>query len=136
MIVSKNFLNLLLGVYLIALAIVIAFQFSVEFVYETAPITSLQVWFILDWFSLVGFVICVLANFLYMRSCNGDDDLTWAKLVSNIAFYVSVGLALAFIHNFVGNLAGGKDDLLFWKFINVVQVPLFAATGYRLAIKT
>ena len=133
---SRNFLNLLLGVYLIALAIIIAIQFSVEFVYESAPITSLQVWFVLDWFSLVGFAICVPTNYLYMRSCNGSDTITWTKLASNIAFYVSVGLALAFIHNFVGNLAGGKDDLLFWKFINVVQIPLFAATGYRLSLKT
>lgn len=132
---SKNFLNLLLGVYLIALAIVIAIQFSVEFAYESAPITPLQVWFVLDWFSLVGFVICVPVNYLYLRSCNGNVDVTWTKLASSIAFYVSVGLALAFIHNFVGNLAGGKDDLLFWKFINVVQIPLFAATGYRLALK-
>lgn len=134
--VSRNFLNLLFGVYLIALAIIIAIQFSVEFVYESAPITSLQVWFVLDWFSLIGFAICVPANYLYMRSSNGNDAITWTKFASNIAFYVSVGLALAFIHNFVGNLAGGKDDLLFWKFINVVQIPLFAATGYRLSLKT
>lgn len=133
---SRNFLNLFFGVYLIALAIIIAIQFSVEFVYESAPITSLQVWFVLDWFSLVGFAICVPTNYLYMRSCNGSDTITWTKLASNIAFYVSVGLALAFVHNFVGNLAGGKDDLLFWKFINVVQIPLFAATGYRLSLKT
>lgn len=134
---SRNIPNLLFGGYLIALAFVTAIQFSLEFIYETAPITSLQVWFVLDWFSLVGYVICIPANFLYLlRSCNGNDDVTWAKLASNIAFYVSVGLALAFIHNFVGNLAGGKDDLLFWKFVNVVQIPLFAATGYRLALKS
>lgn len=129
---SRNIAIRVLGVYLVALAIVIAIQFSVELLYESAPITSLQVWFVLDWFSLTGFVICVAMNLLYMRSCRGGDSGTWEKLASSIAFYISIALAMAFLHNFVGNLAGGKDDLLFWKFINVVQIPLFAATGFRL----
>ncbi|MYC24571.1 MAG: hypothetical protein F4X56_01465 [Gammaproteobacteria bacterium] len=131
----RNILNKILGVYLIALAVVIAIQFAVELTYESAQISSLQVWFVLDWFSLVGFVTCVSMNFLYMRASNDSDSVTWNKLASSIAFYISVGLAMAFLHNFVGTLVGGKDDLLFWKFINVVQVPLFAATGFRLASK-
>lgn len=132
----SHLFNRILGVYLVALAVVIAVQFSVELTYVSAPVTSLQVWFVLDWFSLVGFVICVATNFLYMRAYNKDSENdTWKKLASSTAFYISVGLALAFIHNFVGNLAGGKDDLLFWKFINVVQIPLFAATGFRLSNK-
>ncbi len=132
---SRNLFNRILGAYLIALAVVIAIQFTVELTYESAQITSLQVWFVLDWFSLVGFVICVVVNFLYMRSNNDVDSITWDKLASSIAFYVSVGLTMAFLHNFVGTLVGGKDDLLFWKFINVVQMPLFAATGFRLSSK-
>ena len=132
---SRNLLNRIIGSYLIALAVVIAIQFSVELAYESAQISSLQVWLVLDWFSLVGFVICVAVNFLYMRSNNDIDPITWDKLASSIAFYVSVGLTMAFVHNFVGTLVGGKDDLLFWKFINVVQIPLFAATGFRLSSK-
>ena len=132
---SRNLFNRIFGAYLIALAVVIAIQFTVELTYESAQITSLQVWFVLDWFSLVGFVICVVVNFLYMRSNNDVDSITWDKLASSIAFYVSVGLTMAFLHNFVGTLVGGKDDLLFWKFINVVQIPLFAATGFRLSSK-
>lgn len=132
---SLNLLNRIFSAYLIALAVVIAIQFTVELTYESAQITSIQVWFVLDWFSLVGFVICVAGNFLYMRSSNDGDSITWDKLASSIAFYVSVGLTMAFLHNFVGTLVGGKDDLLFWKFINVVQIPLFAATGFRLSNK-
>lgn len=129
---SRHLFPRILGIYLVALAVVIAIQFTVELAYESAPITSLQVWLVLDWFSLVGFVICVAMNFLYLRSSDNTDTVTCEKLTSSVAFYISVGLALAFAHNFVGTLVGGKDDLLFWKFINVVQIPLFAATGFRL----
>ncbi|MYD46614.1 MAG: hypothetical protein F4W92_09695 [Gammaproteobacteria bacterium] len=131
----RDLTNRIFGAYLIALAVIIAIQFTVELTYESAQITSLQVWFVLDWFSLIGFVICVAVNFLYMRSSNGGDSITWEKLTSSVLFYISVGLSLAFLHNFVGTLVGGKDDLLFWKFINVVQIPLFAATGFRIVGK-
>lgn len=129
----ESLLSRLFGWYLIALAAVIAVQFTVEFTYENASITSIQVWHVLDWFSLVGFAICVGANFLYMHNYKSISELTWQKFASNTAFYVSIVLTLAFMHNFVGMLAGGKDDLLFWKFINAIQIPLFATTGFRLA---
>lgn len=129
----ESLLSRLFGWYLIALAAVIAVQFSIEFTYENASITSIQVWHVLDWFSLVGFAICVGANFLYMYNYKSNSELTWERFASNTAFYVSIALTLAFLHNFVGMLAGGKDDLLFWKFINAIQIPLFAATGFRLA---
>lgn len=129
----ESLVSRLFGWYLIALAAVIAVQFSIEFTYENASITSIQVWHVLDWFSLVGFAVCVGANFLYMHNYTSISELTWQKFASNTAFYVSIALTLAFLHNFVGMLAGGKDDLLFWKFINAIQIPLFAATGFRLA---
>ena len=44
----------LFGLYLIAVAIAVGVQFTVEFLYESAPITPARIWFILDWFSLVG----------------------------------------------------------------------------------
>ena len=130
-----NLFGRLLGWYLIAVALAIAVQFTLELTYETAAITPKQVWFVLDWFSGVGFAVCIFANFRYMRSCRNNSDAIWEKLASNTAFYLTIGLTLAFVHNFVGSLAGGKDDLLFWKFINVVQIPLFAATGIRLSKK-
>lgn len=123
----------LFGLYLIAVAIAVGVQFTVEFLYESAPVSPARIWFILDWFSLVGFVACIVANFRYKESVRDQDEAVWQKMASNTAFYVSVALALAFIHNFVASLAGGNDDLLFWKFINAIQVPLFAATGWRLS---
>ena len=129
---SYKLLNRIIGFYLITVAGVIAVQFSVELVYESAPISPLQVWFVIDWFSLIGFVMCVWVNALYMRTFKNGDSATWGRVASSSAFYLSIALALAFLHNFVGSLAVGKDDLLFWKFINVVQIPLFAATGFRL----
>ena len=122
------------GYYLIGVALAIGAQFILEMTYESAPITPREVWFVLDWFSLVGFAICVYANFRYKQDNVAELRMvTWERIASNSAFYISVGLALAFLHNFVGNLAGGKDDLLFWKFINAVQVPLFLATGWRMS---
>lgn len=124
------------GGYLLLVALAVGAQFTVELLYESSTsITPPQVWFVLDWFSLVGFVLCISMNFHYMNSVGNSQNSAWEKFASNTAFYLSVALALAFVHNFVGSLAGGKDDLLFWKFINAIQVPLFAATGWRLAIK-
>ena len=127
--------NRLLGWYLIGVALAIGAHFMLEFTYEKAPVSPMDVWFVLDWFSLVGFAICLFANFRYKESFHDIQEVTWQKIASNTAFYITVGLALAFAHNFIANLAGGKDDLLLWKFINVVQIPLFAATGWRMSTK-
>jgi len=120
------------GAYLVVVALGVAAQFVLEYTYESAEISPSQVWMILDWFSLVGFVLCSGLNFVYLRECSCDDADVWEKLCSGIAFYTSIVLTLAFVHNFVASLAAGADDLLFWKFINMVQVPLFVATGVRL----
>ncbi|MCY3885333.1 MAG: hypothetical protein OXG24_10530 [Gammaproteobacteria bacterium] len=131
-----SLLSRISGWYLLFVAAAVGIQFMVELLYESSTsITPPQVWFVLDWFSLVGFVVCISANFHYMNSKGSGQDVVWERIASNTAFYLSIALTLAFVHNFFGSLAGGKDDLLFWKFINVIQVPLFAATGWRLAIK-
>ena len=118
------------GQILIAVALAVAVQFVLESTYASASPTPLQVWRVLDWFSLAGFVLCCIFNFAYLRACAGGE--VWGRIASSVAFYASVVLTLAFVHNFVASLASGSDDLLFWKFINAVQVPLFAATGLRL----
>ena len=81
----KTLLPRILGFYLVSLAVVIAIQFSVELIYESAPISPLEVWFVLDWFSLIGFTICVFVNFLYMSSYKHIDTVTWGKLASSTA---------------------------------------------------
>ena len=116
------------GLYLMAVALAVAVQFVLESTYASASPTPAQVWRVLDWFSLAGFALCCIFNFAYMRAM----DEVWGRIASGVAFYASVVLTLAFIHNFVASLASGSDDILFWKFINAAQVPLFAATGARL----
>lgn len=123
----------LFGWYLITVALAVGVHFTVEFLYDSPPFTPHRIWFILDWFSLVGFLACIIANYRYKVSVRDRQEAVWEKIASNTAFYLSIALALAFIHNFVGTLAGGRDDLLFWKFINAIQVPLFAATGWKLS---
>ncbi|MXW53636.1 MAG: hypothetical protein F4X44_12905 [Gammaproteobacteria bacterium] len=123
----------LFGWYLITVALAVGVHFIVEFLYDSPPFTPHRIWFILDWFSLVGFLACIVAHFRYKESVRDRQEAVWEKISSNAAFYLSIALALAFIHNFVGSLAGGNDDLLFWKFINAIQVPLFAATGWKLS---
>ncbi|MCY4421218.1 MAG: hypothetical protein OXC42_08265 [Gammaproteobacteria bacterium] len=120
------------GQYLIVVALAVSTQFILETTYESASITPKQVWLTLDWFSLAGFMLCCGFNLAYMRGCVRGDADVWKKFSSSTAFYASVILTLAFVHNFVASLAAGSDDLLFWKFINATQVPLFFATGMRL----
>lgn len=121
------------GSYLIVVALAVAVQFTLEYTYESAKLSPKQVWMILDWFSLVGFVLCSSLNFVYLRECSDHDVEVWKKFSSSVAFYTSIVLTLAFVHNFAASLAAGADDLLFWKFINAAQVPLFVATGVRLS---
>ena len=120
------------GVYLIVVALGVAIQFIFESTYQSAEISPQQVWMVLDWFSFVGFALCSGLNFVYLRECSNRDVEVWKKVCSSAAFYTSIVLTLAFVHNFVASLAAGTDDLLFWKFINAVQIPLFLATGVRL----
>lgn len=117
----------LFGWYLIVVGIAVGLQFFLEFTYDHTLV--MKVWFVLDWFSVVGYAICLYASFRHLRE-SGDD--VWSKMSSHVVFYVSFGLALAFTHNFLANIFGNHDDLLFWKFINIVQVPLFLAIGWRL----
>ena len=127
-----NLAHRITGQYLIVVALAVGAQFILETTYASASITPQQVWMKLDWFSMVGFVLCSGFNLAYMRECERGDADVWRKFSSSTAFYASIILALAFAHNFVASLAAGSDDLLFWKFINATQVPLFAATGVRL----
>lgn len=46
----------LFGWYLITVALAVGVHFIVEFLYDSPPFTPDRIWFILDWFSLVGFL--------------------------------------------------------------------------------
>lgn len=113
----------ILGWYLIVVSVAVGLQFCLEFTYELS--LAMKVWFVLDWFSAIGYAICLWANFRSMTYRNCD-------VFSSLLFYATIGLALAFVHNFMGNIFGNQDDLQFWKFINVLQVPLFLAVGWSL----
>ena len=120
-----NTLRLLSSFYLFVVALATAIQFSTEFIYASA----LEVWFILDWFSLIGYALCLVASARYAYAARLDGVSLGDRIISNTMLYISIGLFCAFMHNFVGNLVGNKDDLLFWKFINTVQIPLFIGIG-------
>ena len=60
------------GWYLIAVALAVGVHFTVEFLYDSPPFTPHRIWFILDWFSLVGFLACIVANFRYKQSVRDE----------------------------------------------------------------
>ena len=67
------------SLYLIVVALGVAIQFILESTYESAEISPSQVWMTLDWFSLVGFVLCSCFNFAYLHECSSNDVDIWKK---------------------------------------------------------
>ena len=122
------------GVYLVAVAVAVGVHFILDpLIYDWETGTP-PLWIFLDWLMAAGFVIALLATFREKRAADAGSDVR-EFLTANFCFYLTVGLALAFLWNAVQiSWAAGDQtpDSQVWVVIDTVLPPLFAAVGIRL----
>ena len=117
----------LCGAYLLLLAVFYGGHLVMSQVY-VSPAAAKEVWLLLDWFAAVALLIILMTNWYYLKGAAGD----LARISANTAFYASLGTALAFFHNWMGEYLGAHGETIIWVMVDVMVVVLCMVTGRRL----
>ena len=129
------------GAYLVVLAVVVAVYFIINpFLPESFEV--LDVWYVLDVLMAVALAVALVVNFAGMQEegkRDPDGAVTRRYLEINVAFYVTAGVAVLFLHNWFSLLALGGDSLegnhqawVIWAVVDVVLPLVVGVTGCRL----
>ena len=129
------------AVYLIGVAIAVAVFFVVN-TFLADSIDVLDVWYVLDALMFISLVIALPYNFARKRSeCDGDPGgaVTRRYLDVNAAYYLTVGVAILFLHNWFSLLANGPESLdnndaawVIWAAVDTLLPITMAVTGRSL----
>lgn len=99
--------------YLIGVAVVVAVFFIVNNVLD-GDIPALTVWYVLDVLMAIALVVALVYNYSRkLDESDGDpgEGVTRRYLEVNVAFYLTAGLVILFLHNWFSLLALGSDSL-------------------------
>ncbi len=131
----------LVGVYLVGVALAVAVFFVINpFLSESFEVPN--VWNVLDVLMLIGLALGLVFNYAAKReSCKGDpgETITRRYLEGNVAFFVTAGTSILFLHNWFSLLAHGSDSLdgnhqawIIWAAVDTLLPLVLGFTGYRL----
>ncbi len=132
-------LHKLVGVYLVAVAVAVAVFFIISNTLgESFDVQS--VWYVLDILMLIGLALGLVFNYIAMKNEGGrGDTVTRRYLEVNTAFFVTAGVAILFLHNWLSLLALGPDSLnnndqawVIWGFVDTLLPLVLGVTGCRL----
>ena len=128
----------LLGMYLVGVAAVVAVWFIINtFFVNSFSVTN--VWFVLDILMVIGLAVALVYN--YDRKRGGDqgpsgESITRQYLENNIAFYLTAGVTIIFLHNWFSFLYNGAESLdgnhqawVIWAFVDTLLPLTLGATG-------
>ena len=129
------------GAYLVVLAVVVAVYFIVNpFLPESFEV--LDVWYVLDVLMAVALAVALVVNFAGMQEegkRDPDGAVTRRYLEINVAFYVTAGVTVLFLHSWFSLLTLGGDSLegnhqawIIWAVVDVVVPLVIGVTGCRL----
>jgi hypothetical protein len=129
-------LKRLVGVYLVGLALVVAVYFIIN-AFLVGSIDVLMVWQIVDIFMLVGLALGLAFNYVHKREAGARADgeaVTRGYMEANVAFYVTAGVGILFLHNWFSLLATGEvsqgDNHTAWVTWAVVDTLLPLVLGF------
>lgn len=131
-------LHRLISVYLALVAVAVGVQFVVFplYAYDSdgeAMASALDVWHVLGWFMAVALVLMLVTTCREKCRLAGDtsaDLRPWLR--SNVLFYATVLLALAYVPSWFESAWNGNNNWTIWHLIDTVLPVLFAAEAYRL----
>jgi hypothetical protein len=105
-------LKKLAGVYMVGVAVVVAVYFIVNN-FLAGSFDLLRVWHVLDVLMLIGLALALIFNYASMREEGGSGEaVTRRYLEVNTAFFVTAGVMILFLHNWLSLLALGPDMAL------------------------
>lgn len=123
----------ILGVYSVVMAAVVGVLFFLTPVYDDGS-TGYPTWVVVNWFMAPAVLIALAASFAWKLGLNkggaGDGDLR-RSIEVNALFYSALVLALWYLSNWFGDMAGREVPLL-WSFIDPLYVAVTGACGVRL----
>ncbi|MDE0169442.1 MAG: hypothetical protein OXS29_07990 [bacterium] len=128
----------LISLYLALVAVAVAMQFVAFPIYaydsdgETLA-AALDVWHVLDWFMAAGLALMAVSTCREKRRHRGDgpaDVRQWLR--SNLMFFGTVVLALAFVPNWFEAAWGHNQNWTIWHLVDTVLPVMFLAEAHRL----
>lgn len=130
----------LAGIYMMAVGAAVAVYFIINpFISESFDV--LDVWYVLDVLMVIGLALALAFNFARKLEVQRDADGASSRpyLEAKVAFYLTAGVTILFLHNWFSLLALGEDSLegnhqawIIWAVVDVVLPLVLGATGYRL----
>lgn len=134
-------LKKLVGAYLVVVGVVVAVFFIVNSLLADS-IDVPSIWYFLDVLMLVGLVLALYFNYQRKReveSSGQGGSVSRSYLESNVLFYLTAGVTIIFLHNWLSLLANGSDSLdgnhqawVIWAFVDTLLPIAFGLTGCRL----
>ena len=134
-------LKKLIGAYLIVIAALVAVFFIIN-PFLVDSIDVLGIWYLLDVLMVIALALALIFNLARKREeCRHDSNgpVTRRYLDAKVAFFVTAGVTILFLHSWFSLLAFGGDSLegnhqawVIWAAVNTLLPLVLGATGYRL----
>ena len=129
------------GAYLVVLAVVVAVFFIINpFLVDSIDVQG--VWYVLDVLMVIGLALALVFNCMRKREVGARDpggQVTRPYLEANVAFFVTAGVTVLFLHNWFSLLAEGGDSLdgnhqawVIWAAVDTLLPLVLGVTGCRL----
>ena len=134
-------LNRLAAVYMVGVGTAVAAYFIINpFVSE--GFDDLKVWYVLDVLMVIALGLALVFNFARKLEAEreaADGASGRPHLEAKVAFYLTAGVTILFLHNWFSLLALGGDSLdnndqawVIWAVVDTLLPLVMWATGYRL----
>ena len=128
----------LLGMYLILVATAVAVWFVINTFFVDSFSVS-DVWYVLDILMVIGLAVGLAFNFDRKRRMDGrspGEAITRSYLEVNIAFYLTAGITILFLHSWFsflyngpGSLDGNHQAWVIWAVVDTMIPLMLGTTG-------
>ena len=129
------------GAYLVGVAVAVAVFFIIN-PFLVDSINVQDVWYVLDVLMVIGLGLALVFNCMRKREVGArdpDGPVTRPYLEANVAFFVTAGVTILFLHNWFSLLAEGGDSLdgnhqawIIWAAVDTLLPLVLGVTGCRL----
>ena len=131
----------LAGASLVGIGTVVAVYFIINsFLADSFEVIS--VWRVLNILIVIGLALALMFNYLRKREEDASDSggaITRRYLEVNVAFFLTAGVTILFLHNWLSLLALGEDSLdgnhqawIIWAAVDVMVPLVLGVTGCRM----
>ena len=131
----------LVGAYLVVVGVAVAAFFILNSLLQDS-IDVPSIWQVLDILMFIGLVLALICNYIRKREVetgDGNASVSRPYLESNALFYLTAGVTILFLHNWLSFLANGPDSLdgnhqawVIWAAVDTLLSIVFGLSGCRL----